>query len=129
MIQRQDYGNNIPHHIWCKYFTKQGVCSVCDELYYKYPYKESGDDIIPGQLTNRYFPGSIAKFKLEEILYSCEYKIGDRVEKFGIDYKYEGIIISIFYRLNGKLSLVAEDDWGILHIFSEEDIKLKNNKN
>ena len=51
--------------------------------------------------------------------------IGDKVEKVGGDYTFNGIIVSIFKKLSGKVRIVAEDDRGILHIFSEKNLEVK----
>lgn len=53
-------------------------------------------------------------------------RIGDRVEKTGGDYWFEGTIIAKFTKLRtGLLRFVVEDDRGLLFIFSEKSLKLK----
>lgn len=53
------------------------------------------------------------------------FEVGDKVEKFGGDYTFEGIVVAIFKKLSGKIRLVVEDDRGILHIFSENNLRAK----
>lgn len=50
-------------------------------------------------------------------------KIGDTVIKVGGDYTFEGKVVSVFKKLSGKVRIVAEDDRGILHVFSEKNLK------
>ena len=54
------------------------------------------------------------------------YKIGDKVEKTGGDYTFVGIVVSVFQKLSGQIRLVVEDDRGILHIYSEKNLKHVN---
>lgn len=51
--------------------------------------------------------------------------VGDKVEKVGGDYIFDGIVVSVFEKLSGKIRYVVEDDRGILHIFSDKQLKLK----
>ncbi len=48
---------------------------------------------------------------------------GDKVEKVGGDYTFVGIVVSVFNKLSGKVRVVVEDDRGILHIFSEANLR------
>lgn len=48
---------------------------------------------------------------------------GTKVTKIGGDYVFNGIIVAVFTKLSGKVRLVVEDDRGILHIFSETNLK------
>ena len=50
--------------------------------------------------------------------------VGDRVEKVGGDYIFNGIIVSVFNKLSGQVRIVVEDDRGIIHIFSEKNVRL-----
>lgn len=50
-------------------------------------------------------------------------KVGDKVEKTGGDYIFPGIIVAVFQKLSGQERLVVEDDRGILHIYSERNLK------
>lgn len=49
--------------------------------------------------------------------------IGDKVIKTSGDYKYSGIVVSIFTKLSGKIRVVVENDDGILHIFSPSQLE------
>ena len=50
--------------------------------------------------------------------------VGDKVRKVGGDYVFDGVIVSSFLKISGKVRYVVEDDRGILHIFSEKNLKL-----
>lgn len=50
-------------------------------------------------------------------------KVGDKVEKVTGDYKFPGTVVSTFQKLNGQERLVVENGDGILHIFSEKNLK------
>lgn len=53
------------------------------------------------------------------------FKIGDKVEKIGGDYTFEGVVVSAFVKRNGyKIRYVVEDDRGILHIYSDRNLQL-----
>ncbi len=51
------------------------------------------------------------------------FEIGDKVEKVGGDYTFEGIIVSVFEKLSGVIRLVVEDDRGVLHVYSEKILR------
>lgn len=51
-------------------------------------------------------------------------KIGDRVEKVGGDYTFVGVIVADFLKLSGARRFVVEDDRGVLHVYSEKNLKL-----
>lgn len=53
------------------------------------------------------------------------FKIGDKVEKVGGDYIFPGTVVSVFSKLSGSVRLVVEDDRGILHIYSEKNLKAR----
>jgi len=55
----------------------------------------------------------------------CKFKVGDRVEKVTGDYKFEGFVVSVFQRRNGLWRLVVENPAGILHIYSESNLRLQ----
>ncbi len=57
-----------------------------------------------------------------------ELNIGDKVEKIGGDYTFIGIVVSKFGKLSGKIRFVVEDDRGILHVYSEKNLKKYENK-
>jgi hypothetical protein len=51
-----------------------------------------------------------------------KFKIFDKVSKQGGDYSFDGTIVAAFVKLSGKERYVVEDDRGILHIFSENNL-------
>ncbi len=51
------------------------------------------------------------------------FHVGDPVSKTGGDYRFDGIIVSVFAKLSGVRRYVAEDDRGILHIYSDRNLK------
>ena len=51
------------------------------------------------------------------------YKVKDKVIKEDGDYIFEGVVVAVFEKLSGKVRYVVEDDRGILHIFSEKNLK------
>lgn len=55
-----------------------------------------------------------------------ELKLGSRVSKIGGDYRFDGIVVSIFTKLSGAVRLVVEDDRGVLHIYSDHNLKLRD---
>src|SRR5574343_172788 len=56
------------------------------------------------------------------------FEVGDRVEKIGGDYSFEGEVVSVFKKRSGAVRLVVEDDRGLLFIFNETNLKPKNAK-
>lgn len=51
--------------------------------------------------------------------------VGDKVNK-PKGYKFPGVIISKFYTTKGELRYVVEmEDYGLLHIFNEEQLELQ----
>lgn len=54
-----------------------------------------------------------------------KFKIGDVVEKVGGDYQFEGTVVSVFAKLSGLIRLVVEDDRGVLHVYSEKNLKFR----
>ena len=48
-----------------------------------------------------------------------------KVEKIGGDYTFEGTIVAKFTKLSGAVRFVVEDDRGVLHIYSEKNLRLK----
>lgn len=50
-------------------------------------------------------------------------KVGDQVEKITGDYNFTGTVVAVFQKLNGNVRLVVENSDGILHIFSESNLK------
>jgi hypothetical protein len=51
-------------------------------------------------------------------------QIGDRVRKVGGDYKFEGVVVSIFAKRSGIQRCVVEDDRGVLFIFNEKQLEM-----
>lgn len=51
------------------------------------------------------------------------FKIGDLVAKTGGDYRFDGTVVAVFYKLSGVVRLVVEDDRGILHVYSEKNLR------
>lgn len=52
------------------------------------------------------------------------FKEGDRVEKVGGDYSFHGTVQSVFTKRDTtKIRLVVENDEGILHIYSEKNLR------
>jgi len=47
----------------------------------------------------------------------------DKVEKIGGDYTFVGIIVADFFKLSGARRFVVEDDRGVLHVYSEKNLK------
>lgn len=52
-----------------------------------------------------------------------KYKINDKVEKVGGDYKYEGTVVAAFFKASGAIRYVVEDSRGMLFIFNEAGLK------
>lgn len=53
------------------------------------------------------------------------FKVGDKVEKVGGDYRFDGTVVAVFAKLSGLVRLVVEDDRGVLHIYSEKNLRLR----
>jgi hypothetical protein len=53
------------------------------------------------------------------------FKVGDQVSKVGGDYRFDGVVVSVFAKISGQIRLVVEDDRGILHVYSEKNLKLR----
>jgi hypothetical protein len=51
------------------------------------------------------------------------YFVGDRVKKEEGDYKFYGVIVAKFNKVNGALRYVVENEAGILHIFSGKNLE------
>lgn len=48
---------------------------------------------------------------------------GDRVEKVGGDYSFEGVVVSEVKKRSGAIRYVVEDDRGLLFIFNSSQIR------
>ena len=55
----------------------------------------------------------------------AKFKIGDKVYKPS-GYKFDATIISIFTTTTGNIRIVAENGEGLLHIFNENNLELKD---
>lgn len=53
----------------------------------------------------------------------AHFKVGDKVEKVGGDYTFVGTVVSVFQKLSGAVRLVVEDDRGVLHVYSEKNLR------
>ena len=51
------------------------------------------------------------------------FDIGDKVEKVGGDYTFEGIVMASFEKLSGLRRYVVEDDRGVLHVYSAKILR------
>ena len=52
-----------------------------------------------------------------------KYEIGDRVAKLSGDYRYRGVVVSIFRKRSGVVRYVVENDDGMLFIFNEGQLQ------
>ena len=52
-----------------------------------------------------------------------EIKVGDSVYKTGGDYRFRGVVVSVFKKRSGIIRCVVENDEGILHIFSPKQLE------
>jgi hypothetical protein len=55
-------------------------------------------------------------------------QLGDEVEKIGGDYTFVGVVVADFKKLSGGRRLVVEDDRGVLHVYSEKNLRLMNGR-
>lgn len=55
-----------------------------------------------------------------------QFKVNDQVSKVGGDYTFEGTVVAVFHKLSGAIRLVVEDDRGVLHVYSEKNLKHRN---
>lgn len=49
--------------------------------------------------------------------------VGESVSKVGGDYRFDGVVVARFKKLSGAERYVVEDDRGVLHIYSEKNLK------
>ena len=54
---------------------------------------------------------------------NMNFKVGDKVSKVGGDYRFDGVVVAVFEKLSGAVRLCVEDDRGVLHIYSEKNLK------
>jgi hypothetical protein len=52
-----------------------------------------------------------------------EFSHGDKVEKVGGDYRFEGHVVAVFRKLSGARRYVVEDDRGVLHVYSAKNLR------
>jgi hypothetical protein len=52
-----------------------------------------------------------------------KFAVGDSVSKVGGDYRFDGTIVAVFNKLSGVERFVVEDDRGVLHIYSEKNLR------
>lgn len=50
--------------------------------------------------------------------------VGTRVRKVTGDYRFEGVVVAAFGKLNGQRRYVVENADGILHIFSGKNLEV-----
>lgn len=50
------------------------------------------------------------------------FKVGDTVVKNSGDYRFLGIVVSVFTKLSGVVRYVVENDDGVLFIFNEGQV-------
>ena len=54
------------------------------------------------------------------------FEVGDKVSKVGGDYRFDGVVVAVFTKLDAKaLRYVVEDDRGVLHIYSTKNLELR----
>lgn len=51
------------------------------------------------------------------------FTIGEMVSKVGGDYRFDGRVVSRFYKISGALRYVVEDDRGVLHVYSHKNLR------
>ncbi len=57
-----------------------------------------------------------------------KFSIGDKVDKVK-GYRFPGTVVSVFTTTEGNIRLVVEmDEYGLLHIFNEEQVEHKYKK-
>lgn len=55
-----------------------------------------------------------------------QFAVGNNVSKVGGDYTFDGVVVAVFQKLSGAIRLVVEDDRGVLHVYSEKNLKLRD---
>lgn len=55
-------------------------------------------------------------------------RLHDEVEKVTGDYSFVGVIVADFKKLDGARRLAVEDDRGVVHIYSEKNLKVIDDK-
>jgi hypothetical protein len=54
-----------------------------------------------------------------------KFLIGQKVEKIGGDYQFDGEIVAVFTKRDKTIRIVVEDDRGVLLVFNPRNIQLK----
>lgn len=54
------------------------------------------------------------------------FKVGDLVKKVGGDYRFDGTVVAKFTKLSGAVRFVVEDDRGVLHVYSEKNLEIRD---
>jgi hypothetical protein len=64
---------------------------------------------------------------MSEALESDEprFGVGDFVKKTGGDYTFDGVVVAVFEKRSKAVRYVVENGEGILHIYSEKNLKRK----
>ena len=63
--------------------------------------------------------------KIKDFVGFNMFKVGDSVSKVGGDYRFDGVVVAVFEKLSGAVRLVVEDDRGVLHVYSEKNLKIR----
>jgi predicted extracellular nuclease len=54
---------------------------------------------------------------------AVQFSVGSKVHKIGGDYTFEGVVVAVFAKLSGAIRYVVEDDRGVLHVYSEKNLR------
>lgn len=54
------------------------------------------------------------------------FRVGDPVQKVGGDYTFEGWVVAAFTKRSGAVRFVVEDDRGVLHVYSQKNLELRD---
>ena len=84
------------------------------------------DTLIDMAVYAAMFAAYIKNKQKENMTKENSYFVGDKVSKVGGDYTFDGTVVSIFPKLSGATRVVVEDDRGVLHVYSEKNLKLRS---
>ena len=56
------------------------------------------------------------------------FEVGNKVSKKGGDYRFDGVVVAAFEKLSGERRYVVEDDRGVLHVYSDKNLILQEDK-
>lgn len=59
---------------------------------------------------------------MSEVITSV-FAIGDLVRKVSGDYQLDGVVVSVFAKLDGKIRYVVEHEPGFLHIYTDKNLQ------